>query len=82
LEAIKTAAVGTSQTLLQQQRDLCLLHLFNSFLESAPQLVLQLYVTASLGSLLPWTGKLTRILFKSCAKFYHLILNASEHCNA
>lgn len=58
LEAIKTAAIGTSQTLLQQQRDLCLLHLFNSFLESAPQLVLQLYVTASLGSLLPWTGKL------------------------
>ncbi|XP_059475293.1 uncharacterized protein LOC132196562 [Neocloeon triangulifer] len=56
VEAIQTAAVGTPQTLLNHQRDLCLLHLFNSFLEAAPQLVLQLYVTASLGSLLPWTG--------------------------
>ncbi|KAF4520318.1 hypothetical protein B566_EDAN004378 [Ephemera danica] len=54
--ALQTAANGTAQNLLHQQQDLCLLHLFNSFLEAAPQLVLQLYVTAKLGNIPPWTG--------------------------
>lgn len=40
------------------QSDICLLRLFESFLESAPQLLLQLYVIHELGSWQPWTGNI------------------------
>lgn len=45
------------QLLCHYQSDVCLLRLFESFLESAPQLLLQLYVMHELGSWDPWTGK-------------------------
>lgn len=47
---------GDSQRLFQQQSDLCILQLFKSFLESAPQLLLQLYIILSHGNWISWTG--------------------------
>lgn len=47
------------QQLHHQQNDLCLLQLFESFLKSAPQLVLQLYIVHELQSLHFWTGLCT-----------------------
>lgn len=47
LKAQKTRDVDDFQDLYQQQSDLCMLRLFDSFLESAPQLVLQLYIMVS-----------------------------------
>ena len=44
------------QLLYHYQSDVCLLRLFESFLESAPQLLLQLYIMHELGSWHPWTG--------------------------
>lgn len=44
------------QLLFHYQSDVCLLRLFESFLESAPQLLLQLYVMHELDSWHPWTG--------------------------
>ncbi|XP_045029930.1 uncharacterized protein LOC116922800 isoform X2 [Daphnia magna] len=44
------------QLLCHYQSDVCLLRLFESFLESAPQLLLQLYVMYELDSWHPWTG--------------------------
>lgn len=44
------------QLLCHYQSDACLLRLFESFLESAPQLLLQLYIVHELGSWHPWTG--------------------------
>lgn len=40
----------------QQQSDVCMLRLFESFMESAPQLVLQLYIMVSTDEWNPWTG--------------------------
>lgn len=40
----------------QQQSDICMLRLFESFMESAPQLVLQLYIMVSTDEWNPWTG--------------------------
>lgn len=40
-----------------QQSDICMLRLFESFTESAPQLVLQLYIMVSTDEWNPWTGK-------------------------
>ena len=44
--------------LLHHQSDICLLRLFESFLESAPQLLLQLYIMHELRSwdVVWWTG--------------------------
>lgn len=44
------------QLLCHYQSDVCLLRLFESFLESAPQLLLQLYIMHELGSWDSWTG--------------------------
>lgn len=45
------------QRLHYQQNDICMLHLFESFMESAPQLVLQLYIMVTLEDWRSWTGK-------------------------
>ncbi|XP_049832054.1 uncharacterized protein LOC126272874 isoform X1 [Schistocerca gregaria] len=44
------------QRLYHQQNDICMLRLFESFMESAPQLVLQLYIMISLEDWRSWTG--------------------------
>ncbi len=44
LEAMKTADPVDYQRFYQQQSDVCMLRLFDSFGESAPQLVFHLYV--------------------------------------
>jgi len=43
-EAMKSNAVIDYRRFYQQQSDVCMLRLFDSFLESAPQLVFHLYV--------------------------------------
>ena len=45
------------QRLYHQQSDICMLHLFESFMESAPQLVLQLYIMVTLETWQSWTGE-------------------------
>ncbi|XP_064486265.1 XK-related protein 7-like [Ornithodoros turicata] len=47
LRAQRSKNAEDFQDLYQQQSDLCMLRLFDSFLESAPQLVLQLYIMVS-----------------------------------
>lgn len=44
LEAMHTGDVIDYQRFYQQQSDVCMLRLFDSFAESAPQLVFHLYV--------------------------------------
>jgi len=60
IHAAQKNADSSNKQLLQwlhhYQSDLCLLRLFESFLESAPQLLLQLYVMHELGSWHPWAG--------------------------
>ncbi|CAM1311585.1 XKR6 (predicted) [Pycnogonum litorale] len=56
LHVRKTCDVHDKDKLLQQQSDVCMLRLFESFLESAPQLVLQLYIMVTTNHWTPWTG--------------------------
>lgn len=58
MEARKSKRVSDFQKLYFDQSDLCILHLFESFLESAPQLVLQLYIIVVLNEWRFWTSKL------------------------
>ncbi|XP_063221441.1 XK-related protein 4-like [Bacillus rossius redtenbacheri] len=56
LEARSSGDPTDFQRLYHQQNDICMLHLFESFLESAPQLVLQLYIMVSLEDWRSLTG--------------------------
>lgn len=56
LRAERTRDVEDFHELYQHQSDLCMLRLFDSFLESAPQLVLQLYIMVNHEDWNPWTG--------------------------
>ncbi|XP_021914672.1 uncharacterized protein LOC110827380 isoform X2 [Zootermopsis nevadensis] len=56
LEARSSGDPTDFQRVYHQQSDICLLHLFESFMESAPQLVLQLYIMVSLETWTSWTG--------------------------
>nr|CAD7397477.1 unnamed protein product [Timema poppensis] len=56
-EARTTRDPTDFQRLYHQQSDICMLHLFESFMESAPQLVLQLYIMVSLEDWQSWTGE-------------------------
>jgi len=51
------------QRLYHQQSDICMLHLFESFMESAPQLVLQLYIMVTLETWQSWTGECLFLFF-------------------
>ncbi|XP_046594377.1 uncharacterized protein LOC107220108 isoform X1 [Neodiprion lecontei] len=57
--AIESLKNGQSKSrkdwVLRQQSDICMLHLFESFMESAPQILLQLYVMVVLQEALFWT---------------------------
>ncbi|CAN8002014.1 unnamed protein product [Ixodes hexagonus] len=57
LRAERTQDPDDFQDLYQQHSDLCMLRLFDSFLESAPQLVLQLYIMVTYEDWNLWTGK-------------------------
>jgi len=41
----------------RQESDICMLHLFKSFMGAAPQLILQLYIIAMLNHAPFWTSK-------------------------
>ncbi|KAK8765581.1 hypothetical protein V5799_031809 [Amblyomma americanum] len=56
LKADRTRDADDFRELYQHQSDLCMLRLFDSFLESAPQLVLQLYIMVNQEDWNPWTG--------------------------
>lgn len=62
LEARRTKSTSDYHKLYAAQNDLSLLHLFESFLESAPQLVVQLYVIASLREFRFFTGMVSNNL--------------------
>ncbi|PSN31587.1 XK-related protein 6 [Blattella germanica] len=64
LEARTSGDPTDFQRLYHQQNDICMLHLFESFMESAPQLVLQLYIMVSLEAWQSWTGEYLKFLYK------------------
>lgn len=47
----------------RQESDICMLHLFKSFMGAAPQLILQLYIIAVLHHASIFTGKLKFIIY-------------------
>ncbi|XP_067141379.1 uncharacterized protein [Centruroides vittatus] len=55
LKAQKTQNLGDFQHFYEAQSDVCMLRLFESFMESAPQLVLQLYIMFSTEKWNMWT---------------------------
>lgn len=57
VKARKTQNVADFVDLYQQQSDVCMLRMFESFMESAPQLVLQLYIMLSDYDYSIWTGE-------------------------
>ena len=56
LEARRNRDVAEFQSLFHQQSDISMLQLFESFMKSAPQLVLQLYIMIQVHDWGPWTG--------------------------
>nr|XP_045616315.1 uncharacterized protein LOC123769273 [Procambarus clarkii] len=56
LKARKTLARTDFDELYRQQSDVCMLRMFESFMESAPQLILQLYIMMSYNDYSIWTG--------------------------
>ncbi|KAK7793048.1 hypothetical protein R5R35_004475 [Gryllus longicercus] len=63
VEVLKTGVESWSgadfndvQRLYHQWNDVCLLHLFESFMESAPQLLIQIYIMINLEDWWSWTG--------------------------
>lgn len=57
LKARKTGDQEDFDELYHQQSDVCMLRMFESFLESAPQLILQLYIMLSDHEYSIWTGE-------------------------
>ena len=62
LKARRSGSLEDFDELYHQQSDVCMLRMFESFLESAPQLVLQLYIMLSDREYSTWTGGWTRLL--------------------
>jgi hypothetical protein len=54
MEAMHTDDKVDYDRFYQQQADVCMLRLFDSFLESAPQLVFHLYVMVLMKKQWPW----------------------------
>lgn len=63
----------------RQESDICMLHLFESFMGAAPQLILQLYIIAILNHAPLWTSKYSLFIIH---KYYFIlyILYASDIC--
>ena len=57
VKARHTQDLADYDDLYRQQSDVCMLRMFESFMESAPQLVLQLYIMMSCLEYTAWTGK-------------------------
>lgn len=57
LKARRSGIIDDFDQLYHQQSDVCMLRMFESFLESAPQLVLQLYIMLSDSDYRTWTGE-------------------------
>ncbi|XP_072170180.1 uncharacterized protein [Diadema setosum] len=67
LEARQTKDPADFERLFYQQSDVCMLRLFESFLESAPQVVLQLYIMVATNDENFWTGTSAMVsLFSLC----------------
>lgn len=68
IRAQKTKDTEDFRDMYRQQSDVCMLRLFESFLESAPQLVLQLYIMMSHHDYSAWTGEFCLLIFliRSC----------------
>ncbi|XP_071496459.1 uncharacterized protein [Diadema antillarum] len=67
LEARRTKDPADFERLFYQQSDVCMLRLFESFLESAPQVVLQLYIMVATNDENFWTGTSAMVsLFSLC----------------
>lgn len=58
LEARRSGDVADFQALFHQQSDISMLQLFESFMKSAPQLVLQVYIMVQIRDWGPWTGNI------------------------
>lgn len=58
LEARRSGDVANFQSLFHQQSDISMLQLFESFMKSAPQLVLQVYIMIQVHDWGPWTGNI------------------------
>ena len=69
LRARQTGEVVDIEICYHQQNDACMLRLFESFLESAPQLCLQLYIIIYTADAHWLTGE---ILYKQLSSFFHL----------
>lgn len=59
LKARRSEDLEDFDELYHQQSDVCMLRMFESFLESAPQLVLQVYIMLSDHDYSAWTGECT-----------------------
>lgn len=62
VKARKTEELADFDDLYHQQSDVCMLRMFESFMESAPQLVLQLYIMMSYHDYSAWTCEYKFIL--------------------
>lgn len=58
---------------LRQQSDICMLHLFESFMEAAPQILLQLYVMVVLKRALFWSSKYLESIVTIFLFFYFIL---------
>ncbi|XP_053631187.2 uncharacterized protein [Cherax quadricarinatus] len=56
LKARRTQEMAVFDDLFRQQSDVCMLRMFESFMESAPQLVLQLYIMMCYSDYSVWTA--------------------------
>eukprot|EP00057_Strongylocentrotus_purpuratus_P026360 XP_011680834.1 PREDICTED: uncharacterized protein LOC590700 [Strongylocentrotus purpuratus] len=67
MEARRTRDALDFERLFNQQSDVCMLRLFESFMESAPQVVLQLYIMVATNDENFWTGTSAAVsLFSLC----------------
>lgn len=57
----------------RQESDICMLHLFESFMGATPQLILQLYIIATLYHAPFWTSEYYLLFVDSFFKYYSIL---------